>query len=156
MHWGRFGAVCGNSSYDFSFSSGSFLIKIKFYIYSLNWTFCLQNASSILLVYISIIYRRFSGIHPYRYIYRRIQIQGLNGWTDWGADFFGEWPRLFIGGKIAKSPLRVMGSILGGPKVAYFSIRMHCVNFRTVLKNTFRGDRDLKLTNSRELMRILR
>ena len=78
----------------------------------------------------------------------------LNGWMDRGADFFGEWPRLFIGGKIAKSPLRVMGSILGGPKVAYFSIRMHCGNFQIVLKNTFRYDRDLKLTEPRELIDI--
>ena len=50
MHWGRFGAIIGNSSYDFTISSGSFLIKIKFYIYSYDWTFCLQNASSTLLV----------------------------------------------------------------------------------------------------------
>ena len=69
-------------------------------------------------------------------MYRRIQIHNLYSWR-YGANS-GEWPRLFIGGKNPKPPLRVMGSILGGHKVAYLSIRMHCVNFRNVLKYTFR------------------
>ena len=53
----------------------------------------------------------------YIHIYRRIKIHRLNGCRYGVAEFSGEWPRLFIGGKNPKSPLSNMGSILGGPKV---------------------------------------
>ena len=38
------------------------------------------------------------------------------------------------GEKNTKSPLKIMGSILGGPKLAYFSLRIHCIIFKMFKK----------------------